>query len=464
MIELKHMRKEYRTVRKLTQKITVIFLTVAFMLTGSACGKADAKKIKQDDATAVSVQSSFEAWTAVSERNPATAETLTDGQALSAAPDWQAVFEDSFEHSVNERSRQNISNLDYTDNYILLEINPSFLIRPEQAEGKTVYIVEPNNQDAEDIFKNIASGQGSLQQGSLALNSLQSAVETVITMCRENGYEDKIKSDGVSFTIVQEKSEDVEDVSEQMVILAGELVEAVDNIELEGVRVHYYGSTVKDGKSIVNEYTVEEIQTGYEELIREYREEATRQLEDDIANGRDIYSNTIGDNGGNTGVDNDGNTGGDNGGSTGGGSAGNPGDNTGGNGGTRGWVDCPYCNGGMAACSQCSGNGVVTCDLCGGTGGETVAEEVATRAEYSQVCSGCGGSGQVQDAYHAEPGVCGRCQGTGVIVTIVDGVGTENVFHPCNRCDGNKIIRCNACEGSTVETCRYCGGDGGWYQ
>ena len=378
---------------KSLKRIYALLLAVVLLLAVSACGQAEI-----EDAT----------------EEPAAGETTVDSveAPASAAPEMGELA--LSEAAVNEKSRQNISNLDYADNYILLEINPSFLIRLEQTEDKTVYFIEPNNQDAEAIFESITAEQ----------DSLQDAVAAILSLCKENGYEDKMISDGVSFTIVQENSREAEDVPDQMIVLARQLVDAMAEMDLDGVRVRYYGSTVKDGQSTVNEYTVAEISAGYEELVQEYREEAIRQLEDDADNGKADE---------------------------------NPDEEP-------VWVNCPYCENGTATCSQCSGIGAVVCDLCGGTGGETIPEEVATRTEYSEVCSVCGGTGQVQDAYHTGPGVCGRCQGTGVVETIVDGIEIENVFHPCNRCEGNGTIQCNRCEGSGTEVCRYCGGEGGWYE
>ena len=385
---------------KFLNRIFAVLLAGVFLLILSACGQTNVGDTLPEEAATVTETNTVE--------SPSSTGDVINTLTLS-------------EQAIEEKSRQNISNLDYSDNYILLEINPSFLIRPVQAEDETVYFIEPNNRDAEAISEDIVAEQ----------DSLQSAVEFLLTLCKENGYEDKMASDGVSFTIVQENSRDADDVSDQMIVLAQQLVDTMEAIDLDGVPVYYYGSVVTDGQATVNEYTAAEIAAGYEELVQEYREEAIRQLEDDS----EEAIRQLEDDGGNESDNRE-----------------------------PVWVTCPYCENGTTTCSQCSGIGTVVCDLCGGTGGETIPEEVMTRTEYSEVCSVCGGTGQVQDAYHDGPGVCGQCQGTGVVSNIVNGTATEYVFHPCNRCDGNGTMQCNACEGSGTEICRYCGGEGGWYE
>jgi hypothetical protein len=96
-------------------------------------------------------------------------------------------------------------------------------------------------------------------------------------------------------------------------------------------------------------------------------------------------------------------------------------------------------------CNPCSGHGAINCTTCGGT---SVLYCGCGNGRNS--CSGCGGSGSIQQIVTTNVSnwvSCSRCHGA----------GTEM----CSRCSGCGQINCSDCHNGR-QSCTPCGGDGGF--
>lgn len=95
----------------------------------------------------------------------------------------------------------------------------------------------------------------------------------------------------------------------------------------------------------------------------------------------------------------------------------------------------------VSECSNCTGRGTFTCELCGGDGVEE--------------CYNCDGAGQLET-----PKPCPTCDGEQRYCDYCEGGGEVYVLTECRDCNGTRTQSCLKCHGDGQIQCKQCAQNG----
>lgn len=120
----------------------------------------------------------------------------------------------------------------------------------------------------------------------------------------------------------------------------------------------------------------------------------------------------------------------------------------------KGGIYCDYCKQGKVQCNKCYGDGKNTCNKCYGDGTKSCGK---CYGDGSISCSRCYGSGKVSYTLGGVgiPAKCSQCKGNGRLTC--QSCAGKGAF-TCEGCGGAGTLTCSACTGGMV-TCSRCAGN-----